>query len=120
MTTIEKAQQIDNALTQIAPSVVFGGIARDTGFEVSIQDSLDAQALVEQRKADVTAAQNERDAKLGILANQTKLIVNGVKGNPAYGTDCALYEAMGFVPDSKRASGLTRGIPTPPPTTPAH
>ncbi len=35
-------------------------------------------------------------------------VVNGVKGDPAFGEDCDLYEAMGYVRKSERKSGLSR------------
>ena len=35
------------------------------------------------------------------------LVVYGVMGNPAYGPDSDLYEAMGYVRKSERKSGLT-------------
>ena len=36
------------------------------------------------------------------------LVVYGVMGNPAYGPDSDLYEAMGYVRKSERKTGLTR------------
>lgn len=49
-----------------------------------------------------------------------KLVVNSVKGDVDEGMGGERYKAMGFVPDSERDSGLTRGDgkDTPPPTTP--
>ena len=38
-----------------------------------------------------------------------KLVVNSVKGDVDEGTDGELYKAMGYIPDSERDSGLTRG-----------
>ena len=43
------------------------------------------------------------------------LMVNGVKGDPDFGEDSDLYEAMGYVRKSERKSGLTRKKKTPPP-----
>jgi hypothetical protein len=37
-----------------------------------------------------------------------QLVVNGVVGDPTFGPDSALYEAMGYVRKSERKSGLTR------------
>jgi len=36
------------------------------------------------------------------------LVVNAVKGDPNYGDDSDLYDAMGYTRRSERASGLTR------------
>jgi hypothetical protein len=41
-------------------------------------------------------------------------VVNGVKGDPAFGEDSDLYETMGYVRKSERKSGLTRKKSTPP------
>jgi hypothetical protein len=35
-------------------------------------------------------------------------VVNSVKGHPKYGENSAVYTAMGYVPKSERASGLSR------------
>ncbi len=35
-------------------------------------------------------------------------VVKGVVGDPAFGEDCDLYEAMGYVRKSERKSGLSR------------
>ena len=36
------------------------------------------------------------------------MVVKGVVGDPAFGEDCDLYEAMGYVRKSERKSGLSR------------
>lgn len=80
-----------------------------------MQDAVDAESAVEAALADVTTKRRDRDAKILALNAAAALVVNGVIGNPAYGPDSDLYEAMGFVPKSKRRSGLTQRH-TPPPT----
>ena len=42
------------------------------------------------------------------------LIITG-KGDPNFGEDCNLYDAMGYVRKSERKTGLSRTKPTPPP-----
>lgn len=111
---IVKAQTIDAAWTQLATAVDFGGVDRETGFEVSIQNAIDAEAALAESRAAVVDKQGDRDAKVQILQAQTNLVVNGVKGDAAYGDDSDLYEAMGFVPKSKRKSGLTQKTPPAP------
>lgn len=39
---------------------------------------------------------------------KTKMIVKAVVSNRNYGDDCALYEAMGYIRNSERKTGLTR------------
>jgi len=43
-----------------------------------------------------------------------QLVVKGVVGDPTFGEDSALYEAMGYVRKSERKSGLKRGKQPPP------
>jgi hypothetical protein len=81
-----------------------------------MQTAADAEAAVDAALADVTTKRTARDAAVTTLKGLQKLVVNGVIGNPAYGPDSDLYEAMGFVPTSKRKSGLTQRRT--PPTTP--
>jgi hypothetical protein len=52
----------------------------------------------------MTAAINARDAADADSLAKIQLVVKGVAGDPAYGEDSALYEALGYV----RKSGLTR------------
>jgi len=35
-------------------------------------------------------------------------LVNGVRADPDFGPDSALYEALGYTRESERKSGLTR------------
>ena len=44
--------------------------------------------------------------------SQVQLVVNAVKGDPTAGEDSDLYEQMGYVRKSERASGLRRGTPS--------
>ncbi len=117
---ITKAQTIDAAWTQIAAAIVFGSVARDTGYEVSIQNALDAEAALEESRASVTAKQVDRDEKVAILQSQTKLVANGVRGSSDFGPDSDLYGAMGFVRDSARKSGLTQKRTPATPAAPAQ
>ena len=43
-----------------------------------------------------------------VTANPTQLVVNAVKGDPDFGDDSDLHDAMGYVRRSDRASGLSR------------
>ena len=42
-----------------------------------------------------------RDEKVAALAANTALVIAGVIGNPAYGSDSDLYGAMGYVRKSR-------------------
>ena len=56
----------------------------------------------------MTAALDARAAADETSLTKVQLVVNGVIGDPAFGEDSALYEAMGYVRKSERKSGLTR------------
>ncbi len=47
-------------------------------------------------------------ARSAASLEKLKLVVNGVIGNPKYGPNSDLYEAMGYVRESEHKSGLTR------------
>ena len=105
--TTSRRERIRTAWAQLAPAETFAGLAlnefiADTSAAVSVREEIDATraklAGLYQQRSKVDAA--ARDAM--------SLVVNSVRGNPAFGEDSALYRAMGFVPKSERDSGLTR------------
>ncbi len=64
----------------------------------------------------LTAATDDRDKADVTITATNQLIINAVKGDPNYGDDSDLYDAMGYVRRSARASGLSRGkTPVPAP-----
>jgi hypothetical protein len=105
--TMARAETVLNALEQLAPNAVFGG--------KKLSDCL-AQVNLSRNKRDILndidqqkiQAINDRDATDEETMAMIDLIINGVVGDPNYGPDSALYEAMGFVRKSARKSGLTR------------
>jgi hypothetical protein len=50
----------------------------------------------------------ERDQADQKLAKKLMRVAAGVRGEPAYGEDCGVYRAMGFVPLSENRSGRPR------------
>jgi hypothetical protein len=50
----------------------------------------------------------ERDQADRKLAKKLMRVAAGVRGEPAYGEDCGVYRAMGFVPLSENRSGRPR------------
>ena len=63
----------------------------------------------------MTAALDTRDDADGVSADANQAVVKGVVGDPAFGDDSDLYEAMGYVRKSERKSGLSRKKKTTPP-----
>ncbi|MFM2242516.1 MAG: hypothetical protein RLZ97_1371, partial [Verrucomicrobiota bacterium] len=54
------------------------------------------------------AARVARDKADEETARLLEFVVDGVKGTPGFGQDCALYRAFGYVRKSERKTGLTR------------
>ena len=50
----------------------------------------------------------ERDQADRQLAGKLTRVASGVRADPAYGEDCGLYRALGFVPLSENRSGRPR------------
>lgn len=95
------------ALREFAPTTKFGGIDL-ADFEPDVAACLaDRNAIIDHDNAGkgLIVRRDANDVKA--LAKR-ELIVNGVIGDPNFGPDSALYEALGFVRKSDRKSGLTR------------
>jgi hypothetical protein len=73
-----------------------------------VQPSLDAREQIITLNEQLTAAQDARDDADKVTNDAVQKVVNGVKGDPDYGDDSNLYDAMGYVRKSARASGLTK------------
>lgn len=104
MDCLNKALQ---AWSEIAPNSTFGGVTLEN-FEAAVNESRDSRTEL---------AAKENAVKMGIVTRDNydaaslllkALVVNGVIGDPNFGPDSALYEAMGYIRKSERRSGLTR------------
>ena len=76
-------------------------------FTAKVQPSLDARAAIDTLDNQLIAAADERDTADVESMKQVSFVVNAVKGDPAEGEDGELYEAMGYVRKSERATGKT-------------
>ena len=103
----EKLNKIRNAWRAEAADKTFGGMTL-TQFEAEIAPSFTTR----QELADIDA-QRERvsntrnDADEHSLA-KADLVTAGVMGDPAFGKNSNLIEAMGYIRESEKKSGLTR------------
>lgn len=102
-----KAEEILLAWKELAPEATFGG--------KSVADLEAAIALYEARMAELETTRRAQKAAvmvknqaLGDLAELSVIIALGVQVHEAYGRDCPLYRAMGFVPKSERSTGTVR------------
>lgn len=104
---IELLEETVAALREFAPETAFGGIKLDAfepDVEVCRQDRKDIVDHDNAGKGLIVKRDDDDEAALA----KRELIVNGVIGDPNFGPDSALYEALGFVRKSERKSGLTR------------
>jgi hypothetical protein len=70
-----------------------------------------------QLEAELSANLARRAIADAVTNDKVKLVVNSVKGSPAYGENSDLYRAMGYVTAADKASSLTRkGLVAQPPT----
>lgn len=104
---MEKLLKILNAWKDIAPNESFGGMTL-AEFEAEINKSLSVRAELVDLDNQITNKQQERDTTDDTNWGKSQLVVNSVAGNPKFGKNSGLYEAMGYVSTAQRKSGLTR------------
>lgn len=63
----------------------------------------------------MTSWQNQRDDADVVTNEAIQKVVKGVAGDPDFGEDSDLYEALGYVRKSERRSGLSRKKAAPAP-----
>ena len=106
--------KILNAWETLAADKSFGGMTL-AQYKAKVKPSFDARDQIATLEHQMTAAIDAReDADADTLGINQK-VVKGVVGDPEFGEDCDLYEAMGYIRKSERKSGLTRKKAAPPP-----
>jgi hypothetical protein len=98
---------IITAWTTLAPAASFGGMTL-AQFKAKVQPSFDARTALDALEVQQTSALDTRNTADVVTSATNQLVVNGVKGDPNYGDDSELYDAMGYVRKSARRSGLTK------------
>lgn len=104
---IESLETVEDALGELAPGEKFGEIVF-ADYQAQVQKSRVVRQEMIDLENQLTNKANERDTTDTEGLRMRELIVNGVIGNPSFGPDSSLYEAMGFIRKSERKSGLTR------------
>ena len=99
--------QTAKAWENLARDKSFGGMTLEQ-FKTAVKPSLDARDAIKVLEDQMTAALNARDDADAISLEKVQRVVKGVAGDPAFGEDSALYEALGYVRKSERKTGLTR------------
>lgn len=102
---------VTEAWNDLAADKSFAGMTLEQ-FKARVKPSLDAGSEL------ATAKNTQINALTGRMLSDEEsqkallLVVNAIKGDPTEGEDGALYEACGYVPKSKRKSGLSRKAKT--------
>src|SRR6185312_13722379 len=101
-----ETQKIINAWETLAPDVVFAGMTL-AQFKAKVQPSFDERETISTLRNDLLAALDRRDDADKVTSAACQKVIHSVKGHPDFGDDSGLYDAMGYVRKSARASGLT-------------
>jgi hypothetical protein len=102
-----RRERIRTAWSELAPAETFAGLALNE-FVADTADSVTLREEIDATRAKLAGLYLQREQADAENRNTMQLVINSVRGNPAFGEDSALYRAMGFVPKSERDSGLTR------------
>ena len=108
----EKMLKTLNSWKNLAPAKSFGGKTVQE-FETQVNKSLAPRVRLEQLEDEKKGQQALRESEDAVTMREIQFIVNGVLADSEFGDDSALYEAMGYVRKSERASGLTRKVTDP-------
>jgi hypothetical protein len=109
-----KVDQVVTAWEQIAADAEFAGMTL-AAFKTAVAESFTTRERGAELEAELSANLARRAVADANTNERLKLVVNSVKGSPAYGENSDLYRAMGYVTAADKASGLTRKSATPQP-----
>lgn len=102
----EKIAAVLGAWKDLCPAKSFGGMTL-AEFTALVKPSIDTRAAIATLENELIGAADDRDDADKISMPAVLKVVNGVKGDPELGEDSKVYEAMGYVRKSERASGKT-------------
>lgn len=103
----ERVTQMNDAWAGGAPDAVFGGISQPQ-FDTKIKAADAADKEIDDLEAALSLKKQSREGLYADLYEDSVKILAGLKGDHRFGDDHPLVDAMGFVRDSERKSGLTR------------
>ena len=103
----ERLNKIRNAWRAEAPDKSFGGMTLPQ-FEAEIAPSFTTRQNLINIDAERDRESNARDDADEHSLSKTELVTAGVMGDPAFGKNSNLIEAMGYTRTSEKKSGLTR------------
>ena len=105
--TLEKIMRVINGWETLAPDKTFGGMTLAQA-KAAVKSSFDTRDELRTLENQVQSKQAERDDADEESLHVIKLVVNGVVGDPDFGPDSPLYEALGYTRESEHKTGLTR------------
>jgi len=108
----DKLNEVTKAWFELRKDKSFAKMTLDE-FKAKVKASFDARDNIKKLDIAMTAAINDRNDADDASMEQVQFVVNAVKGDPDEGENGDLFEAMGYVRKSERASGLSRPKPTP-------
>src|SRR6185312_4541698 len=89
------------------PTKTFYGMSLEKFKEV-VKPYMDARTEIADLEVCIQHAVSKRQASLAEAVKAIQGVISAVKGDPEEGEDGELYSAMGYVPRSRRSSGLKR------------
>jgi len=92
---------------ELRSTKTFGGYTLG-GFKAAIKPSVDARTEIKSLATKTTAQLDIRDNADVVTAKAVAKVIKGIVGDPEEGDDGELYDALGYVRKSERASGLSR------------
>ena len=92
-----------SAWALVAPSEEIVGMTLSQ-FDEAVAPSHTTRQGLEEHKTNLRATIGSRDAADAASLALVRQVVRSVTAATAYGSDCALYRALGFIPDSERRS----------------
>lgn len=105
--TEERLDRIVSAWRAHAADKTFGGMTLPQ-FEAEIAPSRTVRVQLAANETEKTGLINNRDDADEHSLTKAQLMVNGVNGDPNFGPNSTLIEAIGYVRKSERKTGLTR------------
>ena len=103
----ERVTQMNDGWSQGAENTAFSGITQ-TQFDTRIKAAAASDREVEEMEAALVLKKQFRDGLYEALNDDSVKIIAAVRIHPDFGGDHPLVDAMGFVRDSQKKSGLTR------------
>ena len=95
------------AWAHLAPDETFAGMTVEQ-YRAKIAASIEVREQIKSLQQQLRALGVKRCQADTESHELTSYVVASVLGTPGHGSDSPLYHAMGYVTDSRRASGLVR------------